>query len=258
MSPERPEDDDFLEDEEQEEYGQRSIFATGWFRAVLVLLVLAVIAVIAVPLIGGWFEPTPPGKVTTTPLPPVQAPAPTPSAPPSTPPSTPRAETPPPAATPTAPSTPSAAQAPTPTSPPAATTPATPPPSVNAPVPRPEPSAPQTPSTPPSTATPSPATPRTKATDRTASAPSKSAVRSTSGGNYWVQVGAFKESRNAEGLARTLRSEGFPAQVATVTRQEPLHVVRIGGYADRAKAAAARQELQGKGHSGFVTQGPAK
>ena len=58
MSPERPEQDDFLEDEEQEEYGQRSIFATGWFRAVLVLLVLAGIAVIAVPLIGDWFEPT--------------------------------------------------------------------------------------------------------------------------------------------------------------------------------------------------------
>jgi cell division septation protein DedD len=73
-----------------------------------------------------------------------------------------------------------------------------------------------------------------------------------------VQVGAFKESRNAEGLAQTLRSEGFPAQVATVTRAEPLHVVRIGGYPDRAKASAARQELQGKGHSGFVTQGPAK
>jgi hypothetical protein len=34
VSPERPAQDDFLEDEEQEEYGQRSIFATGWFRAV--------------------------------------------------------------------------------------------------------------------------------------------------------------------------------------------------------------------------------
>ena len=77
MSPERPEqDDDFLEDEEQDEHeGQRSIFATGWFRAVLVLLVLAVIAVIAVPLIGGWFEPTPPPKVATP------APTPRPSEP---------------------------------------------------------------------------------------------------------------------------------------------------------------------------------
>jgi len=73
-----------------------------------------------------------------------------------------------------------------------------------------------------------------------------------------VQVGAFKESKNAEGLARTLRSEGFTVQVATVTRGEPLHVVRVGGYADRGKATAAREELQGKGHSGFIMQGPAK
>ena len=255
MSPERHEDDDFLEDEEQEEYGQRSIFATGWFRAVLVLLVLAVIAVIAVPLIGGWFEPTPPSKVTSPLPPPVQTPAPTPSAPPSAP----KVETPPPAATPTPPSTPPQAQAPTPTTPPAPTAPTTPPPSVNAPVPRPETPAPSMPSTSPSPAPSAPstksaekATPRTKATDRTASVPAKS------GGNYWVQVGAFKESRNAEGLAQTLRSEGFPVQVATVTRDAPMHVVRIGGYPDRAKASAARQELQGKGHSGFVTQGPAK
>ena len=77
-------------------------------------------------------------------------------------------------------------------------------------------------------------------------------------GSYWVQVGAFKESKNAEGLARTLRSEGFTVQVATVTRDEALHVVRVGGYPDRSKAAAAREELQGKGHSGFVTHGPAK
>ena len=227
MSPERPEDDDFLEDEEQEEYGQRSIFATGWFRAVLVLLVLAVIAVIAVPLIGGWFEPTPPPKVTTTrPVEPTPTPAPTP------PPVTPAPVTPPPAA-----------QLPTPAP--------TPPPAVSTPPARPEMPAPSTPSR---------AAEKAKAPERTASASSgKSASKATAAnGSYWVQVGAFKESKNAEGLARTLRSEGFTVQVATVTRGEPLHVVRVGGYADRGKATAAREELQGKGHSGFVMQGPAK
>ena len=57
MSPERPEQDDFLEDEEQDEYeGQRSIFATGWFRAVLVLLVLAVIAVIVALVVWGLLD----------------------------------------------------------------------------------------------------------------------------------------------------------------------------------------------------------
>jgi len=228
VSPEQPEDDDFLEDEEQEEYGQRSIFATGWFRAVLVLLVLAVIAVIAVPLIGGWFEPTPPPKVVTTkPSEPAPAPPPTVSAPAPTP----KVETP-------APAPPPAAQLPTPTpAPPPATPAPVTPPVVSAPPVQPEKPAPSTPS---------------KAAEK------PKAAKPAAAGSYWVQVGAFKQGKNAEGLARTLRSEGFTVEVAKVTRDEPLHVVRVGGYPDRSKATAAREELQGKGHSGFVTHGPAK
>jgi cell division protein FtsN len=101
---------------------------------------------------------------------------------------------------------------------------------------------------------------KTKAPERTAAVtPSKSAAKpAASSGNYWVQVGAFKESGNAEGLARKLRAEGFSAQVTRVTREEPLHVVRVGGYPDRSRAVAAREELQGKGHTGFVTSGPVK
>lgn len=230
MSPEHPEDDDFLEDEEQEEYGQRSIFATGWFRAVLVLLVLAVIAVIAVPLIGGWFEPTPPPKVVTTkPSEPAPAPLPSTPAPP------PKVETPAPAPPPAA-QMPSQTPTPTPAPPPATPAPVTPP-VVSAPPARPE--------------TPAPSTPG-KAAEK------PRAAKPAAAGSYWVQVGAFKESKNAEGLARKLRSEGFTVQVAKVTRDEPLHVVRVGGYPDRSRAATAREELQGKGHSGFVTHGPAK
>ena len=248
MSPERPEQDDFLEDEEQEEYGQRSIFATGWFRAVLVLLVLAVVAVIAVPLIGGWFEPTPPPKVTTKPSEPSSALVPVPS-------------TPPPAS---APATPPATQMPS-----AAAPPATPPPAA-APTPAPTVPTPSLPAPVVSTPTPAPARPEmppasapkaaTKAPERTAAvAPSKSAAKpAASSGGYWVQVGAFKESGNAEGLARKLRSEGYTVQVTRVTRAEPLHVVRVGGYPDRSRAGAAREELQGKGQTGFVTSGPAK
>jgi len=248
VSPDRPEQDDFLEDEEQEEYGQRSIFATGWFRAVLVLLVLAVIAVIAVPLIGGWFEPTPPPKVTTKapeppkPVepPPAVAPAPSTPSPPVT------------SAPSTSPALPTTAQMPsnssTPTTPPAGVTSA--------------------PTTPPAATTPAPETPapsskpaeKAKTPERTASTAtgSKSTSKAAAGGSYWVQVGAFKESKNADGLARKLRSEGFSVQVATVNRDQTLHVVRVGGFPDRSKASAAREELQGKGLTGFVTQGPAK
>lgn len=239
MSPERPDQDDFLEDEEQEEYGQRSIFATGWFRAVLVLLVLAVIAVIAVPLIGGWFEPTPPPKVTSRPSEPSAPPVPVPSTPPpASPPATPPPSQIPSAAAP--PATPPPAPAPSPAPSPA---PTVPPPSTPAPA-RPE--------MPPASAP--------KAPERPAAVtPSPSAGKpAASSGRYWVQVGAFKESGNAEGLARKLRSEGFPVQVTRVTRDAPLHVVRVGGYPDRSRASAARTELQGKGQTGFVTSGPAK
>ena len=251
MSPERPEQDDFLEDEEQDEYeGQHSIFATGWFRAVLVLLVLAVIAVIAVPLIGGWFEPTPPPKLAT----PAPTPKPSAAVPPASPPSSPPAAT-PGAPTPAAPS----AESTTPTTPtppaPPASTPTPPPVATPAPTPTPAPARPETP-----TAT--TRTPEKKAPERSAAlTPGKGSNGKTTAagaGNYWVQVGAFKESRNAEGLAKRLRSEGFPVQVAQVARETPLHVVRVGGYADRSRASAARENLQGKGHTGFVTSGPAK
>src|SRR4029453_13605504 len=99
-----------------------------------------------------------------------------------------------------------------------------------------------------------------KAPDRTAAlAPSKSNAKAPAAGagNYWVQVGAFKESRNAEGLAKTLRSEGFSVQVTEVTRNAPLHVVRVGGYPDGPRATTAREDLQGKGHKGFGEGGPA-
>jgi len=235
VSPERPEQDDFLEDEEQEEYGQRSIFATGWFRAVLVLLVLAVVGVIAVPLIGGWFEPTPPPKVISKPSEPSAPVVPVPSTPP------PASQMPSTAAPPAAP-------------PPAAAPAPTPPPAVSSPAP-----APARPEMPPASAP--KAAEKPKAPERTAAVtpPSKSAPKpAASSGNYWVQVGAFKESGNAEGLARKLRSEGFSAQITRVTREEPLHVVRVGGFPDRSRAVAAREELQGKGHTGFVTSGPVK
>ncbi|HSE03957.1 MAG TPA: SPOR domain-containing protein [Methylomirabilota bacterium] len=248
MSPERDDEDDFLEDEEQEEYGQRSIFATGWFRAVLVLLVLAVIAVIAVPLIGGWFEPTPPPKVTTTPSAPPPPLVPVPSTPPpASPPATPPAPPPSPATSPAVPP-PVAAPAPAPT-------PAPTPPAISSPTPAPAPARPEM----PAATTPKPAE-KPKPPERTAGVtPGKSAsAPAAAGGNYWVQVGAFKESGNAEGLAQKLRSEGYSVQVTRVNRDGPLHVVRVGGYPDRSRATAAREELQGKGRTGFVTSGPAK
>ena len=38
-----PDQEEFLEDDEQDEIARRSIFSAGWFRALLVLTVLAIV-----------------------------------------------------------------------------------------------------------------------------------------------------------------------------------------------------------------------
>ena len=56
-------------------------------------------------------------------------------------------------------------------------------------------------------------------------------------GNYWIQLGAFKEQKNADALAKTLRDAGFPIQVTPI---------RSGGGGE-SKGAAQQHEL-------FVTE----
>jgi len=86
--------------------------------------------------------------------------------------------------------------------------------------------------------------------------------------NYWVQLGLFKDLKNAERLATKLRDQGFSVQVASAARSESgaagdvsggtYHLVRAGAFPDRQRAVAARDELQGRGYSGFLTEGTAK
>ena len=56
-------------------------------------------------------------------------------------------------------------------------------------------------------------------------------------GNYWIQLGAFKEQKNADALAKTIRDAGFPVQVTPI---------RSGGSGE-SKVAAQQHEL-------FVTE----
>jgi cell division protein FtsN len=77
VSPER---DDYGDEDEQDEYAPRSMFAAGWFRAALVLTVLAIVVVISLPYLLNWFEPEPPPRVARQADPPPAA-IPTPSAP---------------------------------------------------------------------------------------------------------------------------------------------------------------------------------
>ena len=234
----------------EEEEAARSIFAVGWFRAVLLLTVLSIAVVVTLPYLLDWFEPLPP---------PVKAPvraeqdAESPSAPTLA--VLPSAQS----VAPPAPQLPQAAAKPAPeVERPAAPTPA--PPRVAAPVPAPSAQLPRV----------------AKASDpapplsRPAVAAAKpDSTRAESLGGFWIQLGLFKERANADGLAKRLRGQGFPIQVAHVTRGEKgtadtggvaatYHLVRAGSFPDRPRAIAARDELDQRGFAGFIIEGAAK
>src|SRR3970282_2449753 len=80
-----PDEEEFLEDDEQDEIARRSIFSAGWFRALLVLTVLAIVVVVSLPYLLNWLEPTPapPAKTQAKSSEPAPAPGPAP-APPAT------------------------------------------------------------------------------------------------------------------------------------------------------------------------------
>ena len=320
-----PEQDEYLDEDERDDIAQRSIFSAGWFRALLVLTVLAIVVVVSLPYLLNWLEPTP----TTAPKPQTKASEPAPAAPP--------APTAPAPTTGTAP--PATAQTEAPKPAPAAPTPADRP-LGTAPLPAAPAQAP-----PAATAKPEAVKPPV-----VAAAPKRvPAPTAAAGGSYWIQVGAFVQERNAESLAKTLRAEQFPVEIARLSRggggasapapakaAEPggqnqlvitgstpdavnaalkgkgtaqvvkggivvnpsydletamslssalkkegfkvvirraksgavpapaapatgggttYHVVRVGGFADRAKALQARADLEAKGHAGFLTQG---
>jgi DedD protein len=75
----------------------------------------------------------------------------------------------------------------------------------------------------------------------------------------------------AMSLSSSLKKEGFkvvirrakaaPAPAVTPSSEGGgaiFHVVRVGGYPDRAKAQQVRGELEAKGHPGFLMQGSAR
>ena len=231
MSPDR--DSRFTqedpEDDFDEEEAPRSIFAATWFRVVLVLLGIGVVGAVAVPyVIDVVNPPMAPPKIATAP--PTPSPAPAPAAP---------ASTPPPAAVTAPPSSPAPPSASAKSSPPSdgagsrttsAPAPKTATPAVTAEAPKPAP---------PARKEPVRETPRSDAPERSVAksapaekaAPKKAAVaaRATDNGDYFVQVGAFKDQAMAMTVAARLRQQNYSVVES---------VVRIGG--GTASATAAR------------------
>ncbi|MDO8475070.1 MAG: SPOR domain-containing protein [Candidatus Rokubacteria bacterium] len=256
-----PDQDEFLEDDEQDEIARRSIFSAGWFRALLVLTVLAIVVVVSLPYLLNWLEPTPPPPAKTQAK--SSAPAPGPAgAPPATSSPTPTLIPAPAASAPPAPAAPSPAERPIGTAPlpvvPAPATPAAKP----GPGAKPAPTAKPTPAAQPAPAA-RPAPAAQAEAPRSAPAPKRSgAAEGGSPGGYWVQVGAFLEEKNAEALAKQLRGENFPVQLSAVTRggaPVPAPAKTSGGqnqlFITGSTPDAVNSALKGKGTAQAVKGG---
>jgi cell division septation protein DedD len=64
-------------------------------------------------------------------------------------------------------------------------------------------------------------------------------------GLFYVQVGALAERQAAQDTAQKYRSMGYPVIVMEpqITDKKPVYRVRIGGFATREQAEAAREKL---------------
>lgn len=75
--------------------------------------------------------------------------------------------------------------------------------------------------------------------------PERIAAGQAARGQYLVHLGVYASTRNAEELAATLKRSGFAAfSEATEFQGKPAQRVRVGPYADRAEAEAARIRIK--------------
>ncbi|MBI3626046.1 MAG: SPOR domain-containing protein [Candidatus Rokubacteria bacterium] len=279
MSPER---DDYEDEEEYEEEEEpQSIFAATWFRALLIVIILAVVGVLALPYALDWFKAAPKPAVSI--VKPVPAPVqPARPAPPAAPAPAPKIAEPPPKPTPppAAPSTPAPA-------PKVAEKPAEP-------APKPAVSAPATAPAKGDYWVQVGAFSHAKNAAGLAAkltAEKYSVQRATvkrggggEGGNEIFAAGVRQQDlydkvkskglradavkggsvvrpllplRDAVALSKELADAGMDVKIRRVGPEKgTFYLVRIGGFADRKEADAAKAELEGKGIPGFIVKGP--
>ncbi|HKZ06714.1 MAG TPA: SPOR domain-containing protein [Methylomirabilota bacterium] len=244
MSPER---DDYLDDDGGKEAreGRSGPLSAGWLRALIVLGGLAILLIVTVPYMIEWIAPSAPlpGPVTRA-MPPGEPVKPEALATAPTEPVKPEPIAAPTPASPLAPAAPAAASDPRAEAP-ASEKPALPP----RPEPEPKPAvatkraakeaAPAKAAAPPKTAV-------AKASIPATSAPAAAGTpTAATGGDYWIQVGLFARSDNAERLAKELREERFAVEIAQTTRGDssaPVsqHEVLVTGSTVEAVTAALK------------------
>jgi DedD protein len=79
------------------------------------------------------------------------------------------------------------------------------------------------------------------------------AVPAANAEGFVVQLAAFADDKGANALASKLKKSGYAAYVQPVeTSRGTLWRVRVGGYASRPEAEAARATLKGEGYNGMT------
>jgi len=111
--------------------------------------------------------------------------------------------------------------------------------------------------TPPATAPPvnlprAPITKETVTKETKPAPPAVTAPPSPSRRTFSVQIAAFKNAKQAGQLAERVKRDGYPADVRRIESAAVPWVVRVGGYASREQAEAARDALARKGFRGFI------
>ena len=103
----------------------------------------------------------------------------------------------------------------------------------------------------PSVAT-APATPASKAPE-SATSTDPARAQKPAPGNFSVQLAAFSDDKGANALANRLKKSGHPAYTEPYsTSRGTLWRVRVGPYATRDAAEAARAKLKADGQNGII------
>lgn len=86
--------------------------------------------------------------------------------------------------------------------------------------------------------------------------PPKAPADAAKAGAFSVQLAAFIDDKGANALAGKLKKAGYPAYTEPYsTSRGTLWRVRVGPYASREAAEAARTKLKGEGQNGIIATG---
>jgi len=70
---------------------------------------------------------------------------------------------------------------------------------------------------------------------------------------WWVQIGSFSQTGNADRVVKELGAAGIPARVSPIrSNGKELFRVRAGPVADRAAAEQLRRRVEAAGHKGTL------